>query len=181
MLGVTGKPLWASGAIRHIKGVFNPREPDRGVLQSAKLLTECQVLRAERRTRKSERPPLRAGLPRNTLCVVGAVTALRAQTGATRMTDAERDKRLRNLLSVPQDATALDILKLVAEEGWTRHPYSDQVEGQTLYFCPASQGIWISVERDNATGRTGQTGWPTPELASLEALRKTRGVDPLSE
>ena len=97
------------------------------------------------------------------------------------MTDAERDSRLRDLLSVPADATPLDILKLVTEEGWTPHPYSAQVEGQTLYFCPVSQGIWISVERDNATGRTGQTGWPTPELASLEALRKTRGVDPLQD
>lgn len=50
------------------------------------------------------------------------------------MTDAQRDKRLREILSVPREATLLDILKLVAAEGWTPHPYRDDVEGETLFF-----------------------------------------------
>lgn len=76
------------------------------------------------------------------------------------MTDAERDRRLREVLSVPPEATPLDILKLVAKEGWTPHPHSDQVEGRTLYFCPVSQGNWVGFERANATGSKVQTGWP---------------------
>ena len=97
------------------------------------------------------------------------------------MTDAERDRRLRETLSVPPEATSLDILKVVVAEGWTPHPYRDEVEGQTLYFCPISQGNWIIVERENATGRAVERGWSTTELASLEALRKARSVDPVTD
>ena len=97
------------------------------------------------------------------------------------MTDAERDKRLRQVLSVPPNAAALDILKLVVAEDWTPHPFRDEVDGQTLFFCPVSQGIWISVEREDATGRIAQKGWATPELATLEALRKAQQVDLLED
>ena len=66
-------------------------------------------------------------------------------------------------------------IQLVVEEGWTPHPSRDEVDGQTLYFCPVSQGIFTrTVEQDNATGQIRQLGWATPEIASLEALRKAR-------
>lgn len=97
------------------------------------------------------------------------------------MSPTERDRKLRELLGVSADATAADILKLVLDTGWTPDAQQAVVDGETAYVCPVHKGIFISVEHHESTGQLAQTGWPTPEIASLEALRKARGLDLISD
>ncbi len=81
---------------------------------------------------------------------------------------------LRKLLDVSDAVTTDAILDLIKKEGWEPHLFSEEVEGCTLWACPIRKGIFQTVERNEATGQTGQAGSPTPEIAALEGLRKAR-------
>ena len=90
------------------------------------------------------------------------------------MDDAQkRELALRKELNVPDDVGVEDVLKLILEAGWKPHPICEEHDGNQLYACPVSSGIFRTVQSDEH-GRLGQESSPTPILAVLEGLRRAR-------
>ena len=90
-------------------------------------------------------------------------------------------RELRKLLGVSDAVTTDAILDLIKKEGWEPHLFSEEVEGHTLWACPIRKGIFRTLDRDEATGQTGQAGSPTAEIAALEGFRKARFEPRLQE
>lgn len=90
-------------------------------------------------------------------------------------------RELRKLVDVSDAVTADAILDLIKKEGWEPNLYSKEVDGDTLWACPIRQGIFQTVELNEATGQMGQAGSPTGEIAALEGLRNARFQPRLAE
>lgn len=91
------------------------------------------------------------------------------------------EKDLRRVLAVPDDATADDILELIRQEGWQPNLVSTKIEGEQVWACPVSKGIFTTVEFDPNTGMKGHAGSPSREVAALEGLRKAKGWPPMKK
>lgn len=91
------------------------------------------------------------------------------------------EKHLRNALDVPDDATVEDILGMIRKEGWEPRLIPAELEGQEVWAWPVAQGIFATVEVDPETGKRGQAGSLSPEIAALEGLRKAKGWPPMKK
>ena len=70
------------------------------------------------------------------------------------------EKDLRRVLTVPDDATADDILELIRQEGWQPNLVSTEIEGEQVWACPVSKGIFTTVEFDPNTVNGQNFGFP---------------------
>jgi hypothetical protein len=101
----------------------------------------------------------------------------------TRMTITELDDRYREMLNVPADANVGGIVELiqqedlVTEDGFLPLLFSEEVDGQRLWACTfvGFWGRWVEVSPESPYV-TGNVGYPTQELAALDALRFARGL-----
>lgn len=95
------------------------------------------------------------------------------------MKTEDREAALRKELGIPAESDIDFILTQIRQTGWAPRLGHKEVEGQTLWACPISRGIFQTVDREEPskekpTGQFGQRGCPTREIAALEGLKKAR-------